>query len=127
MSAETSEKPTPDQCAAHDLLCEIRTRITTQPLPYQFGVEGVALKSVWEMFGHAREAMKKHPGCREFADMVSKVLNETVRPFTAKWHRASELGELKAQDGAFEFRRELEDIQPKLRDFARRLYKMAYN
>ena len=28
-----------DAAAAHELLCELRTRITTQPLPYQYGVE----------------------------------------------------------------------------------------
>lgn len=33
---------TPDQKAAHQFLTELRTRITTQPLPYQFGVEARA-------------------------------------------------------------------------------------
>src|SRR4051794_29342736 len=32
-------KLTPDQLAAHDLLSELRTRISTQRLPYQYGVE----------------------------------------------------------------------------------------
>lgn len=33
---EDKAPPTPDQAAAHDFLSELRTRITTQPLPYQY-------------------------------------------------------------------------------------------
>ena len=55
--------PTPDQGAAHEFLSELRTRITLQPLPYQHGVEARALESLREVFDHAREAMKNHPGC----------------------------------------------------------------
>ena len=33
---------TADQAAAHEFLSELRTRITTQPLPYQYGVEARA-------------------------------------------------------------------------------------
>lgn len=51
----------PDQLAAHDLLTELRTRVTTQPLPYQHGVETRALASLVEIFSLARKAMKDHP------------------------------------------------------------------
>src|SRR4051794_40059355 len=63
MSELQEPKLTPDQAAAHEFLSELRTRISTQPLPYQHGVESRALESLWEVFAHARTAMKNHPGC----------------------------------------------------------------
>jgi hypothetical protein len=116
----------PDQCAAHELLSELRTRISTQPLLYQYGVEARALQSLWEVFGQARAAMKKYPGCERFADAVTGVLNVQLRPITAKWDRAHAEGRLNARDGADEFRRDLAKVQESLRQFARQLHQMAY-
>src|SRR5215470_11198480 len=107
--------PTPDQAAAHDFLSELRTRITTQPLPYQYGVEAKALESLWQVFGQAREAMKNHPGCKKFAQNVTTMLNVDLRPVTAKWDRAHSEGRLNSRDGADEFRADLEAVQIKLR------------
>jgi hypothetical protein len=117
---------TPDQAAAHEFLSELRTRISTQPLPYQYGVESRALESLWEVFTQARSAMKKHPGCVEFAHRTTRMLNIDLRPMTAKWHRSYTEGRLKARDGANEFRADLEAVQQKLRDFAGELHEMAY-
>ena len=117
---------TPDQAAAQQFLAELRTRISTQPLPYQHGVEARALESMWEVFGQAREAMKKTPGCQHFADRTTEVLNLVVRPLTAKWHRAFEEGRLNGRDGADEFRGELQEVQAKLREFAAELHEMGY-
>jgi hypothetical protein len=50
---------TADQAAAHDLLCELRTRISTQPLPYQYGVEARALESLWAHESPHFEATRK--------------------------------------------------------------------
>src|SRR5262249_8691029 len=72
-------KPTPDQAAAHEFLSELRTRISTQLLPYQYGVETRALESLWEVFGHARAAMKNHPGCAKFAQRTTEMLNRDLR------------------------------------------------
>src|SRR6266566_7222030 len=94
---------TPDQAAAHQFLSELRTRISTQPLPYQYGVESRALESLWKVFGHARTAMKKHPGCVKFAQRTTEMLNIDLRPVTAKWHRAHSEGRLNSRDGANEF------------------------
>lgn len=116
----------PDAAAAHEFLTELRTRITTQPLPYQFGVEARALESLWEMFGHARSAMKNHAGCELFAREVTHLLNVDVRPLTAKWHRAHAAGMLATGDGADEFRAELEQLQRRLRVCAASLHEMAY-
>src|SRR5215813_12749955 len=109
----TSDTPklSPDQLAAHDLLCELRTRIAIQPLPYQYGVEAQALESLWGLFDHARTAMKRNPGSKQFSDSVSYLLNIELRPMTAKWHRAYQEGRLNSRDGADEFRGDLEVIQ----------------
>jgi hypothetical protein len=117
---------TPDQNAAHEFLSELRTRITTQPLPYQHGVEARALESIWEVFAQARAVMKKNVGCQQFAATVTRMLNLDLRPVTAKWHRAKEEGRLLSRDGADEFRADLVALQTKLRAFAVQLHTMAY-
>lgn len=116
----------PNQVAAHELLSELRTRITTQPLPYQYGVESRALESLFEVFSQAREAMKRNPGCEEFAQIVTHMLNVDLRPVTAKWHRAFEEGRLESRDGGDEFRGDLREVQQKLSNFSASLRKMAY-
>ena len=126
MSAVEAAKPSPDQAAAHEFLTELRTRVSTQPLPYQFGVESRALESLWEIFGHARSAIKKYPGCEEFARRTSEMLNLDLRPVTSKWHRAHSEGRLNSRDGANEFREDLDAVRDKLRAFARELHEMAY-
>lgn len=115
-----------DAAAAHDFLAELRTRITTQPLPYQHGAEARALESLWEVFAQARAAMKRYPGCREFAAAVTQLLNVDLRPVTAKWDRARRDGRLDSRDGADEFRADLSSVQDKLRTFATELQCMAY-
>ena len=116
----------PDKSAAHEFLAELRTRITTQALPYQYGVETRALESLWDVFDHARTAMKKYPGCTQFAAAVTRMLNEDLRPVTAKWHRALTEGRLNSRDGGDEFRADLKDIQGKLKVFAEQLQMLAY-
>src|SRR5262245_23706377 len=116
---------TPDANAAHELLSELRTRITTQRLPYQYGTEARALESLWEVFGQARSAMNKYPGCVAFAAMTTEMLNMKLRPITAKWHRAFEDGRLNSHDGADEFRGDLAGVQETLQEFARKLQQMV--
>src|SRR5690348_2194400 len=122
MSPEDANK-----AAAHYFLSELRTRISTQPLPYQHGDEDRALTSLWEIFGQAREAMKKYPGCKEFADATTEMLNMELRPMTARWHGAAIDGRLKSRDGADEFRGDLKKVQKKLQEFAKILHQMAYD
>lgn len=125
MSDDTPSQ-TPDQRAAHDFLTELRTRIATQTLPFQQGVESSALTSLYQLFGLARAAIKAHPGCDQFAAVTIGMLNHDVRPVTAYWHRQSEDGLLATRDGAIAFRQDLADVQVVLRDFAGVLHKMAY-
>ena len=81
---------------------------------------------MWEVFGYARDAIKENPGCEAFAARTTHVLNLEIRPFTAKWHRAFEEGQLTGRDGADEFRGSLQAVQAKLRAFASELHQMAY-
>jgi hypothetical protein len=117
---------TPDQLGAHSLLCELRTRIAVQPLPYQYGIESRALESLWEIFALARQAMKLNPGCEKFALMTTNMLNIDLRPITAKWHRAHKSGLLDSKDGANEFRVDLASLRLKLIEFSKKLSLMAY-
>lgn len=118
---------TPDQRAAHQFLSELRTRISTQPLPYQHGVEARALGSLREVFDHARKAIADHPGCHEFAARAIDMLNTDLRPLTARWHRALEEGKLASRDGSDDFRAELESVQRKLRAFVQRTQSDFFN
>jgi hypothetical protein len=118
--------PTADRKAAHAFLSELRTRITTQTLPYQQGVEAKALESLHGLFDHARAAMQAHPGCDRFAAAVSAVLNCVVRPVTGAWHKAHEQGLLLSRDGGDAFRADLCRVQQRLRRAARGFARMAY-
>ena len=69
------------------------------------------------MFDHAHDAIKKNPGCEQFANKTTHVLNIIVRPLTAKWHRAFEEGRLNGRDGADEFRGELQNVPEELCKF----------
>lgn len=116
----------PDQLAAHSLLSELRTRIAVQSLPYQYGIESRALESLWEIFGLAREAMKAYPGCKDFSQITTNMLNTELRPVTAKWHRAHQAGILDSKDGANEFRIDLKALRARLIKFCEQLQLMAY-
>jgi hypothetical protein len=53
------------------------------------------------------------------------VLNQIIRPFTAKWHCLSLAGAFEEPVRCREFRAELAQLQPKLRDYTRALAAMA--
>jgi hypothetical protein len=42
---------------------------------------------------------EKHPGCVQFAQRTTEMLNIHLRPVTAKWHRAHNEGRLNLRDG----------------------------
>ena len=82
-----------DRDAAWELYIEMLTRIVTQPLPSESGDEATALDSVYSLFGITREILRRR-GRRtvQFSKVAIPVLNQIVRPFTAKWHRESLAG-----------------------------------
>ena len=116
----------PDRAAAWELYVELLTRITTQHLPPEDGDEKTALDSVYAIFPLTREILRKHgSGCGEFAKLAIPVLNQIIRPFTAKWHRLSLTGAFKEPTRCREFRAELAALQARLRDYTRALAAMA--
>lgn len=107
--------PTSDDAkAAAELHVQLVSRVSTQCLPYRAGVEAAALKSIYELFGHARTIASKYPLAGDFDELVWYVLNTHVRPFTAKWHRKNQDGALDALDETDQFRSELSHLQEKL-------------
>ena len=115
-----------DQKAAWDLYIEMVTRITTQPLDPEHGDEKTALDSVYSLFQTTREILLvQGPDCVEFAQIAIVILNQEVRPFTAKWHRKSLAGAFDNPDECNEFRTELESLQEILRAYMRTLAVLA--
>lgn len=115
-----------DRDAAWDLYVELLTRITTQYLAPEHGDEKIALDSIHALFSLTRETLK-HRGrhCNEFAKIAIVVLNQVVRPFTAKWHKESLGGAFTDQDRCREFRQELRQLQEQLRQYTKMLADMA--
>ena len=116
----------PDRAAAWELYIELLTRITTQYLSPEDGDEKTALDSVHAIFPQTRKILRRQgSGCGEFAKLAIPVLNQIIRPFTAKWHRLSLASAFQNADRCREFRAELATLQPRLRDYTRALAAMA--
>lgn len=115
-----------DKNAAWELYVELLTRITTQRLPLEHGVEKTALDSVYSLFGTTREVLKRSGrNCVQFARIAVIVLNQIVRPFTAKWHRLSMEGAFDDKEKCKKFRTELIDLQNDLLNYTKMLADMA--
>ena len=112
--------------AAWCLYVEMETRIITQPLPPEHGDEKKALKSVYSLFQITREILHAQgPDCGEFAKIALAILNQKVRPFTAKWHRKKKEGAFSDPAVCTEFRNDLEKLQEVLRAYTRTLAVLA--
>lgn len=115
-----------DREAAWILYTEIRTRISTQPLHYRSGDEETALESIHSLFALTRKIIEeKGPQCRHFATIAIHVLNNHVRPLTARWHKKKIAGHLENDDDRREFRKELGELQARLIEFCRLLGSIA--
>jgi len=115
-----------DKAAAWELYIELLTRITTQPLDVEHGDEKTALESVYSLFPITRQVLKNITRyCIEFTKLAVVVLNQIVRPFTAKWHRLSQQGAFEDPEKKSEFRKELGDVQLELRKYTKMLAHMA--
>lgn len=57
--------------------------------------------------------------------MAVVVLNQVIRPFTAKWHRLTLQGAFENHEKCVEFRDELSSLQLTLRKYTRMLADMA--
>ena len=115
-----------DKDAAWELYIEMLTRIVTQPLPAEVGDEQTALDSVYSLFATTREILRRRGrDTIGFSKVAIPVLNQVVRPFTAKWHRLSLAGAFHTEEGRAEFRAELETLQADLRNYNRMLADIA--
>ena len=115
-----------DKDAAWELYIEMLTRIVTQPLPAEEGDEQTALDSVYSLFATTREILRRRGrDTIGFSKVAIPVLNQVVRPFTAKWHRLSLAGEFNSEEGRRQFRSELEALQGDLRNYNRMLADIA--
>jgi hypothetical protein len=114
-----------DKNAAWELYVELITRVATQRLDPDEGDEAAALKSVYELFSITRETIKRNGRyCINFTRIAVVVLNQKVRPFTAKWHPWMIAGTLDAEERDA-FRTELEALQTDLRNYTRLLADLA--
>jgi hypothetical protein len=114
-----------DRKAAWELYVELLTRIATQYLPPDHGDEKTALISIYKLFDLTRQTLKSHEGCTEFARIGVVVLNQVIRPFTAKWHKLSLADAFADPARCTEFRVELAALQKKLRTYTKALADMA--
>ena len=115
-----------DKAAAWELYIELLTRITTQKLDDTHGDEKTALTSVFSIFSITRDVMKNNGRhCIEFTKIAIVVLNQIVRPFTAKWHRLSVDGAFDDPEKCKEFRAELAGLQDILKVYTKMLADMA--
>lgn len=115
-----------DREAAWEMYVELLTRVTTQSIDLESGDEKTALDSIFSLFKLTREIIKKHgPKCINFAKIAIVILNQIIRPFTAKWHKLSLAGELQQEAGQRAFRVDLELLQINLRHYSRFLADIA--
>ena len=125
MSAEVNLNKA-DEDAAWELYVEMLTRIVTQPLPSEDGDEKTALDSVYSLFSTTRQILRQRGrNTIQFSKVAIPVLNQVVRPFTAKWHRESLSGAFDEPSTRGEFREELESLQIELRSYNRLLAEIA--
>lgn len=114
-----------DKAAAWELYVEMLTRIVTQPIVAGTGLERSALESVHQLFPLTRGILKSHGrDAVNFAKIAIVVLNQVVRPFTAKWHVLLDKGPLD-DTAVAEFHAELTSLQAQLRNYARLLADLA--
>jgi len=125
--AEVEFAPTEDdQTAAWEMYVELLTRITTQPLEEGTGDEDTALTSIYNIFPITREILKnKGRQAESFTKVAIIVLNQIIRPFTAKWHKKKIEGAFANPTECENFRNELQILQNELICYSRLLADMA--
>jgi hypothetical protein len=116
----------PDKNAAWELYIELLTRITTQKLDSNHGDEQTALNSVFSLFEITRKIIKNNgKDCIEFTKIAVIILNQKIRPFTAKWHKISIENQFQDEDICLDFRKDLVKLQSTLAIYTQMLAEMA--
>ena len=81
---------------------------------------------MYNLFEITRNTLKQHGReCTEFAKLAIIILNQVIRPFTAKWHKLSNEGAFDNSQLCGEFREELKVLQEKLIRYAHMLADIA--
>ena len=115
-----------DKNAAWEFYIEMLTRISTQYLEPEEGDEATALESIHKLFELTRKIIKTYGReCFEFTKIAIVVLNQIIRPFTAKWHRELISGSFDDAEKCKLFRTDLEVLQKELRKYTKMLADMA--
>jgi hypothetical protein len=114
-----------DKAAAWELYVELITRAATQHLDPEEGDEAAALRSIYDLFALTRDTIKRNGRhCINFTRIAVVVLNQKVRPFTARWHPRTLAGPLDPA-ARQRFRAELRALQTDLRNYTRLLADLA--
>ena len=115
-----------DKKAAWEMYVEMLTRVSTQHLAPDHGDEKTALTSVFSLFAITRKILRHYgPEAIEFAKIAIVVLNQIIRPFTAKWHKKSLAKAFDDPKECKKFRKELEVLQKDLRNYTKLLSDIA--
>lgn len=78
------------------------------------------------LFGLSRSIIKSHKrNCIEFTKIAIVILNQIIRPFTAKWHQISLNKGFEDSNTCKDFRKELIQIQKQLCIYTKMLADMA--
>ena len=114
---------------AWELFVEVSTRVSSQPLSEGEGYLREALNSLYQLFGHTRDLLRKSQPARVASRQSVEyfaltMLNQQLRPFLTKWH--PRLGAFEKSGGTDEstwseneaFRTELEAMRQNLIQFA---------
>lgn len=116
----------PDKKAAWELYIELLTRISTQILDTTHGDEQTALESIYSLFPTTRQIIKENGrDCFEFSKLAIVILNQKIRPFTAKWHKVSVNEGFQNKEKCKLFRDELSELQVVLKIYTQMLGEMA--
>jgi len=117
--------PDPDAAAAHDFLSELRTRITTQPLPYQYGTRPAPWRACGKYLA-SPGGDEEQSGCAIFAEKVTQMLNVDLRPVYGEMASRARRGPARLARRRGCVRADLAAVQIKIREFAEVLQHMAY-
>jgi len=113
-----------DKQLAWKIYIELATRITLQPLDRTEGVEKAALDSLYLFFTTSRNLIRDGgPEAKEAARLGIFVLNEVMRPFTAKWHKISSEEGFNASN-KLAFRDDLKVLQKSLKGYGKSLLEL---
>ena len=127
----------PNAVPAHALWVQLATRIATQPLHYRSGEEERAAWSLFLLFEKTRQLLEAHREAAEFRAVAVSLLNDTLRPYTARWHgwmtedkerlsaEGKPLDRFRDERARRQFRKELKELRGKLCKVQERLADLA--